>query len=100
MISTQSLTIAYQDEHLVAIDKPAGLLVHRSRIAAEAREFAMQKLRDQIGQPVFPVHRLDRPTSGVLLFGLNPEMASISIIIFLTILQKKYSIATYLTDPV
>jgi tRNA pseudouridine65 synthase len=75
MISTQSLTIAYQDEHLVAIDKPAGLLVHRSRIAAEAREFAMQKLRDQIGQPVFPVHRLDRPTSGVLLFGLNPEMA-------------------------
>ena len=69
------LTILYQDQHLVAIDKPAGLMVHRSRIDVHAREFALQMLRDQIGQSVFPIHRLDRPTSGVLLFGLNSEIA-------------------------
>ena len=69
------LTILYRDEAIVAIDKPAGLLVHRSRIDTRATEFAVQKLRDQIGQPVFLVHRIDRPTSGVLLFALNPETA-------------------------
>jgi len=71
------LTILHQDQHLVAIDKPAGLMVHRSRIDVHARQFALQMLRDQIGQKVFPIHRLDRPTSGVLLFGLNSEIAKI-----------------------
>lgn len=68
------LPILYQDEHYVAIDKPAGLLVHRTRIA-EGQVFAMQMLRDQLGQWVYPVHRLDRPTSGVLLFGLSQDAA-------------------------
>lgn len=68
------LTILYQDEHYVAIDKPAGMLVHRTRIAEEA-EYAMQRLRDQLGRHVFVVHRLDRPTSGVLLFALSSEAA-------------------------
>lgn len=70
-----SLDILYQDEEIVAINKPAGLLVHRSRIDVHATEFAVQKLRDQIGIPVYPVHRLDRPTSGVLLFALNSVCA-------------------------
>lgn len=68
------LTILYHDDHYVAIDKPAGMLVHRTRIAEEA-EYAMQRLRDQLGRHVFPVHRLDRPTSGVLLFALDSEAA-------------------------
>ncbi len=70
----QALTILYHDEHYVAIDKPAGMLVHRTRIAEEA-EYAMQRLRDQLGQHVFVVHRLDRPTSGVLLFALSSDAA-------------------------
>jgi tRNA pseudouridine65 synthase len=69
------LKILFQDDALVAIDKPAGLLVHRSRIDAHATEFALQMLRDQIGQTVFPIHRLDRPTSGVLLFALSAGLA-------------------------
>lgn len=69
------LKILFQDEYLVAMDKPAGLLVHRSKVDIHARQFALQMLRDQIGQPVFPVHRLDRPTSGVLLFALSSEVA-------------------------
>ncbi len=69
------MKILYQDEHIVAVDKPAGLLVHRSRIDVHAREFAVQKLRNQIDKPVFLVHRLDRPTSGVLLFALSADDA-------------------------
>ncbi|MCJ8272140.1 MAG: tRNA pseudouridine(65) synthase TruC [Psychrosphaera sp.] len=71
------LPIIYQDEHLVAIDKPAGLLVHRSLIDKRETRFALQMERDQIGQHVFPVHRLDRPTSGVLLFALSSDIARI-----------------------
>lgn len=67
------LDILYQDQDLVAINKPHGLLVHRSSIAREAEEFALQILRDQLGQYVSPVHRLDRKTAGVLLFALNEE---------------------------
>jgi len=59
----------------VAINKPSGLLVHRSPIDRRETRFALQMLRDQIGQHVFPVHRLDKPTSGVLLFGLSSEVA-------------------------
>lgn len=67
------LDILYQDEHLVAINKPHDLLVHRSSIAADVQVFALQLLRDQLGQPVYPAHRLDRKTAGVLLFALNKE---------------------------
>ena len=69
------LTILHHDRYLVAIDKPAGLMVHRSRIDVHANQFALQMLRDQIGQKVFPIHRLDRPTSGVLLFALDRDIA-------------------------
>lgn len=69
------LSIVHQDNALVAINKPSGLLVHRSRIASDAQQFAVQQLRDQIGQRVYPVHRLDRPTSGILLFALNADIA-------------------------
>lgn len=71
------LEILHQDEHLVAINKPHGLLVHKSPIAADASEFAVQMLRDQLGRRVFPAHRLDRKTSGVLLFALSPEANSL-----------------------
>ncbi|HLS37503.1 MAG TPA: pseudouridine synthase [Sphingobacterium bovisgrunnientis] len=67
------LDILYRDEYLIAINKPHGLLVHRSSIANDASEFALQLLRDQIGQPVYPAHRLDRKTGGILLFSLDKE---------------------------
>lgn len=70
------LEILYRDEHYIAINKPAGLLVHRSPIDRHETRFALQMLRDQIGQRVYPVHRLDKPTSGILLFGLTAEAAS------------------------
>lgn len=77
----QALTLLYQDDHYVAIDKPAGMLVHRTRIA-EADEYAMQRLRDQLRRHVYIVHRLDRPTSGVLLFALSSEAARAMCVVF------------------
>lgn len=71
------LTILYQDEYIVAVDKPAGLFVHRSFMDKDEIYFAVQLVRDQIGQYVYPVHRLDRPTSGVLLFALTKDVASL-----------------------
>lgn len=69
------LEILYRDEHLIAIHKPAGLLVHRTGLDAGETRFALQMLRDQIGQMVWPAHRLDKGTSGVLLFSLDADTA-------------------------
>jgi len=69
------LAILYQDEYLVAINKPTGLLVHRSMIDRHETQFALQMARDQIGQRVYPFHRLDKPTSGVLVFALDSNIA-------------------------
>lgn len=67
------LEILFQDDYLVAINKPHGLLVHQSPIARNAEEFAVQLVRDQVGKRVNPLHRLDRKTSGVLLFAFEKE---------------------------
>lgn len=72
----EPLPILYRDEHLVAVHKPSGLLVHRSPIDRHETRFALQLVRDQVGQRVYPVHRLDKPTSGVLLFSLSPAVAA------------------------
>ncbi len=72
--SAATLSIVYRDDWLIAIHKPAGLLVHRSALDRHETRFALQMLRDQIGRQVFPVHRLDKGTSGVLLFALDREV--------------------------
>ena len=72
---SEPLQILFKDQWLVAVNKPAGVLVHRSMIDRHETRFALQMVRDQIGQHVYPVHRLDKPTSGVLLFALDPDTA-------------------------
>lgn len=86
------LQILYQDEFLVAIDKPPGMLVHPVREPVETEWIAMKRLRDQLGQRVFPAHRLDRPTSGVLLFALNKSTAALVQQAF----EQRMIIKTYL----
>jgi len=71
----QALELLYRDQHLVVINKPSGLLVHRSPIDRHETRFALQLVRDQIGQYVYPVHRLDKPTSGALIFALDRDSA-------------------------
>lgn len=70
------LPVIYQDDRMVAINKPSGLLVHRSTLDRHETRFAVQLLRDQLGQRVYPAHRLDKGTSGVLVFALDPETAA------------------------
>jgi tRNA pseudouridine65 synthase len=85
------LEIIYQDDVMVVINKPNGLLVHRSPMAADASEFAIQVLRDQIGKKVYPVHRLDRKTSGLLVFALNEEVNKLLQMAFMNrAVEKKY----------
>ena len=72
------LEILYQDKYFIAINKPSGLLVHRSPIDKHETKFAVQILRNQIGQYVYPLHRLDKPTSGVLFFALDKQSASLA----------------------
>lgn len=87
------LEILYRDEHLIAINKPHGLLVHRSRIAADATQFAIQLLRDQIGQHVSPAHRLDRKTGGVMLFSLDKKTDILMQTMFMDRLVEKTYLA-------
>lgn len=75
MSSPPTLKILYQDEWMVAVDKPAGWLVHPASEPQQGDLVAMKILRDQIGQRVNTIHRIDRPTTGVLLMGTNPEVS-------------------------
>lgn len=89
--SAVELEVLYRDEYFIAVNKPAGMLVHRSWLDKAETRFVMQTLRDQIGQHVFPLHRLDRPTSGVLLFALSSEVASKAMPLFASQeMQKTY----------
>lgn len=72
---TAPLSILFDDDALVVINKPAGTLVHRGW--GDDEEPLLQRLRDQLGQRLFPIHRLDRATSGALLFGKSSEVARI-----------------------
>jgi tRNA pseudouridine65 synthase len=70
-----SLRLLYCDADLVAIDKPAGLLVHPSALDAHEEHTAVDLLQAQLGERVAPVHRLDKGTSGVLLFARHAQAA-------------------------
>ncbi len=75
-IVKSEVPIIYQDQYLVAVNKPAGILVHRSNISGD-RIALLQKLRKQLGGvKVNPIHRLDRPTSGIVLFGIEQQTIS------------------------
>jgi tRNA pseudouridine65 synthase len=67
--------ILYQDEHFVAVHKRSGLVVHPTKLAPNAVA-VLPSLRKQLGQYVYPVHRIDRGTSGIVLFGLDSDAAS------------------------
>ncbi|MFK7909217.1 MAG: RluA family pseudouridine synthase [Akkermansiaceae bacterium] len=72
---TEPLNIIYQDDWLVAVDKPAGQLVHPADKPKDDDQVTMKILRDQLGQHVYNIHRIDRPTTGVLLFGIDRDAA-------------------------
>jgi len=70
-ITAEPLRLLYEDEWFVAVHKPEGLLVHRSPLDRHETRFALQEARELTGRYLYPLHRLDRPTSGVLLFAAD-----------------------------
>ena len=72
----------YEDDQLIAVAKPSGMFVHRSAADRSATEFVVQTVRDQLSCFVYPIHRLDRPTSGVLLLAKNSEAAGVYATMF------------------
>lgn len=68
------LEILHEDDFLVVVNKPGGLLVHRSRESSD-RVFLLQELREQLGKHLFPIHRLDRAASGAIVFAFSSEIA-------------------------
>ena len=73
---SRPLQIVYQDENYVAVFKPAGLVVHRSKLTQTHEPVLLQTLRDQLNTFVYPIHRLDRPTAGLILFALSGKAAA------------------------
>lgn len=73
---TLALKTLFLDDSLAVVDKPAGLMVHDSKLARGETDFAADRLREQFGKPIFLIHRLDRATSGCLLLAFDRETAS------------------------
>ena len=71
----KAFQILLEDDFFVAINKPTGILVHRTPIS-EDQVFVLQLLRNQLGRRIYPIHRLDRATSGVLIFGKTKQATS------------------------
>jgi tRNA pseudouridine65 synthase len=69
------LAVLLLDDCFVAVSKPSGLLVHRDERHPDAPA-ALQLVRDQVGRFLYPVHRLDRATSGILLFAFRSDLAA------------------------
>lgn len=69
-----SIKTLYCDETLIAVEKPSGMLVHRSQESSD-RDFLLQRVRNEVGQHVFPVHRIDRAASGIVLFARSSDAA-------------------------
>ena len=75
-MDTPALELLHLDDHLLAVNKPPGLAVHRSRLVGSDEDYLMDRLRLQVAGPLHAVHRLDRATSGVLLVARNADAAA------------------------
>ena len=84
------LEVLYEDEYIIAINKPPGILVHKTWIS-EDKVFLLQMLRDQVGYRPYTIHRLDRGTSGVILFAKSTELSGVFSELFMEHkMEKKY----------
>ena len=85
------LPLIHLDAHLLAVHKPAGLLVHRSQLDAHADGDLLTQLQARLAMPLWPVHRLDKGTSGVLLLSRDVATArQLGALFAAGALQKTY----------
>lgn len=86
----EEIEILYEDDFFVAVRKPVGILIHLTKMS-EDKISLMQVLRNQLGYRVYTVHRLDRATSGIVLFGKNQSAANeLSALFRNQAIEKKY----------
>jgi len=71
----EKIEILWQDEYLAIINKPAELIIHASAISRD-RDTLIRRLRNQFENPPIPVHRLDRPVSGVIVAAFDSDSAA------------------------
>lgn len=71
-----ALEILYEDVHFIGVNKPCGMLMHRSKIAKDVENTLLMELKAQCNKFLYTIHRLDRKTSGVVLFALDKESQS------------------------
>ncbi len=65
-ISSQPIPVLYEDQNLIAVDKPSGILVHAFKKETNERDHLLRRLKQQTGHYLYPVHRLDRPVLATL----------------------------------
>ncbi|MBI2519694.1 MAG: hypothetical protein HYV97_04735 [Bdellovibrio sp.] len=70
------INIIYQDDLIVAVEKPSGLFVHPYKAVSNEKSHLMKLVKNQIGKYLYPIHRLDRPVSGIVIFGLSSKVVS------------------------
>jgi RluA family pseudouridine synthase len=87
------IDILYEDEYYIVVDKPAPMLTHPTQENKKEKVNLLFRLRDQIGIKLYPIHRLDRPTSGVVIFAKIPKAVTLIKEIWSTDLVKKEYIA-------
>lgn len=87
------LRILFEDKNLLAVSKPAGFLVHKTAIAKTVTENLVETLQQQLNRSVFPIHRIDRPTSGIVWFAFNRETANTMRQLWVNQEVKKYYVA-------
>lgn len=86
-----SLPVLHLEPRFAVVDKPAGVMVHDSALARGETDFLTDRLHAQFGAPVYPVHRLDRATSGCLLVAFDRSMASaLGRVMMAGMVEKEY----------
>jgi tRNA pseudouridine65 synthase len=98
-LDSKRVEIIYEDDCCVAVNKPPGLMVHKNSSSRDT-EFLLQILRNQINTMVYPLHRLDRPTSGIVLFTKDSDLTGVFSELFSNRKIKKtyYAVVRGYTD--
>jgi len=74
---SRKVRILHYDSNVIVVEKPSGLLIHPYKEHVSEKECLLKIVRNKIGRYLYPIHRLDRPVSGPVLFGLNKESTRI-----------------------
>lgn len=74
--SEPKIEVLYRDEYFIAVNKPAGILVHPMKEKDPEKKNLLKLVKWQQRAYLYPIHRLDRPVSGIVIFALSSKAAS------------------------